>query len=240
MTAGSVAGMPRFDTPRFDAVLFDAGGVLVLPDPTVLIPLLVTFGGSTEVDDHRRAHYAAMAAKSRAGSGERDWADYDVTYVTTVGVERDLAEHAADVLGLTRSHHLWRWPIPETAIATRALAERGVPMGVVSNAFGQVEAELRRAAICQTGPGDGTEMRVVIDSHVVGVAKPDPRIFGFALPHFAEFDPQRIAYVGDSVTMDVGASRAAGLHPLLLDPYDDHAGAEFERISSVDEVVGWC
>ena len=25
---------------RFDAVLFDAGGVLVLPDPTVLGPLL--------------------------------------------------------------------------------------------------------------------------------------------------------------------------------------------------------
>ncbi len=225
---------------RFDAVLFDAGGVLVLPDPTVLIPLLSTFGGSTDVDDHRRAHYAAMAAKSRAGGLERDWADYNVTYVATVGVAGDLVDHAADVLEHTRSHHLWRWPIPETCRALRTLAANGVPMGVVSNAAGQVEAELRRAAICQTGSADGIEMRVVVDSHVVGVAKPDPRIFEFALPHFAEFEPARIAYVGDSVTMDVGASKAAGLHPLLLDPYGDHAGAEFERITSVADIVDWC
>lgn len=225
---------------RFDAVLFDAGGVLVLPDPTVLIPLLSTFGGSTDVDDHRRAHYAAMAAKSHAGSIERDWADYNVTYVAAIGVDHDLVDHAAEVLEHTRSHHLWRWPIPETRHALRALATNGVPMGVVSNASGQVEAELRRAAICQTGAAAGVEMRVVVDSHVVGVAKPDPRIFDVALAHFAEFDRARIAYVGDSVTMDVGPSGAAGLHPLLLDPYDDHAGAEFERISSVADIVDWC
>ena len=33
-----------------DAVLFDAGGVLVLPDPTVLSPLLAPYGGATSVD----------------------------------------------------------------------------------------------------------------------------------------------------------------------------------------------
>lgn len=224
---------------RFDAVLFDAGGVLVLPDPTVLIPLLSTFGGSVEIDDHRRAHYAAMAAKSNAGSVERDWLGYNVAYVTAIGVDRDLADHAAEVLEHTRSHHLWRWPIPETVRALGELAASGVPMGVVSNAAGQVEAELRRAEICQIGPGDGVEVRVVVDSHVVGVAKPDPRIFEFALPHFDEFDIGRIAYIGDSVTMDVGAAAAAGLHPFLLDPYDDHPGADFERIASVDEMLGW-
>ena len=42
--------------PRFDAVLFDAGGVLVLPDPTVLGPLLAYFGGDPSIDAHRRAH----------------------------------------------------------------------------------------------------------------------------------------------------------------------------------------
>ena len=80
-------------------------------------------------------------------------------------------------------------------------------------------------------------MRVIIDSHVVGVAKPDPRIFDFALVHFAEFERSRIAYVGDSVTMDIGGARAAGLHPILLDPYDDHPGADFDRIASLEELV---
>lgn len=224
---------------RFDAVLFDAGGVLVLPDPMVLAPLLAPFGGSVDLDRHRRAHYAAMAEKSRAESLEGDWGDYNTAYVESVGVESDQVDHAAEVLDHTRSAHLWRWPIPETLRALKALAATGVPMGVVSNASGQVEAELRRSGICQVGDGLGTEVRIVVDSSVVGVAKPDPKIFDHALPHFEEFDRTRIAYVGDSVTMDIGAATSAGLHPILIDPYHDHAGAEFERIESVEVIVDW-
>lgn len=221
---------------RFDAVLFDAGGVLVLPDPTVLGPLLAPYGGDPSVEAHRRAHYAGMAAKSRQGSAERDWHSYNVAYVEAVEVRSELRDHAVEVLDETRSAHLWRWAIPETLRALAALAAAGVPMGVVSNASGQIEEVLKITGICSTD-GVGAHMRVIVDSHVVGVAKPDPAIFDHALPHFAEFDRQRIAYVGDSVTMDVGAATGAGLHPLLIDPYDDHAGADFERIRSVEAVV---
>jgi putative hydrolase of the HAD superfamily len=226
---------------RFDAVLFDAGGVLVLPDPTVLAPLLDFYGGDTTVEAHRRAHYAGMAAKSRAGSSEAEWLVYDEAYVAAVGVrDGDLGE-AADVLNRTRTPDLWRWPIPETIAALRRLAAAGIPMGVVSNASGQVEGSLNRS-VCQVGRGALTAMRCIVDSQVVGVEKPDARIFDFALPHFAEFVPERIAYVGDSVAMDIVSSRVAGLHSILIDPYDDHNGADFERISSVqvlaDEIVG--
>ena len=82
-------------------------------------------------------------------------------------------------------------------------------------------------------------MRVVVDSHLVGVAKPDPRIFDFAMPEFDEFERARIAYVGDSVTMDVRSSAAAGLHPILIDPFDDHVGGDFERITSVEDILDW-
>jgi hypothetical protein len=39
--------------------------------------------------------------------------------------------------------------------------------------------------------------------------------------------------------MDVRSSASAGLHPLLIDPFDDHAGADFERITSVEDIVDW-
>ena len=39
----------------------------------------------------------------------------------------------------------------------------------------------------------------MIDSHVVGVSKPDAKIFDFGLAAFTEFERSRIAYVGDSV-----------------------------------------
>ncbi len=221
---------------RFDAVLFDAGGVLVLPDPTVIAPLLAYYGGDASLDTHRRAHYAGMRAKSDVAASETVWAPYNEAYVATVGVRPDDRAEAAQVFDGARHAPLWRWMIPETRVALDAMAAAGVPMGVVSNASGQIEGILIRE-VCQVGPGDHVEMRCIVDSHVVGVAKPDPAIFDHALAFFAEFDRSRIAYVGDSVTMDIAASSAAGLHPILLDPYDDHADADFERIRSVSDLA---
>jgi len=215
----------------FDAVLFDAGGVLVLPDPTVIGPLLAPLGGELDIAVHRRAHYAAMAAKSHAAAGEADWLVYNDEYVRRVGVAETHLDHAADLLQQTRTPMLWRWPIPDSAAALAALAAAGVPMGVVSNAAGQVEAELARAGICQVGDGPGAPMRVVVDSMVVGVAKPDPAIFDHALPHFDGITRDRIAYVGDSVTMDVGGATAACLHPILIDPFDDHTGLRADDVA---------
>jgi putative hydrolase of the HAD superfamily len=223
-------------TKRFDAVLFDAGGVLVLPDPTVIAPLLARYGASTDEHVHRRAHYTGMKAKSDRSEPEQSWDVYDVAYVTAVGVDRADLDEAAYVLGLTRSPWLWRWMIPESRRALATLADAGVPMGVVSNASGQIEATLQRE-VCQVGAGAHVEMRCIVDSHVVGVTKPDPAIFDHALAYFAEFERSRIVYVGDSVTMDIGAADAAGLHPILLDPYDDHVGADFERIGSVVDLA---
>jgi putative hydrolase of the HAD superfamily len=153
-----------------------------------------------------------------------------------VGVAPSDRGEAATVLGLTRNSHHWRFPIADTRVALDRLAAAGIPMGVVSNAQGQIEAMLRRHT-CQVGPGDHVEMRVIVDSEVVGVAKPDPRIFDHALPAFEGLDPARIAYVGDSVTMDVAAAASAGLHPILIDPFDDHAGADFERVRAVTDLA---
>jgi putative hydrolase of the HAD superfamily len=223
---------------RIDAFLFDAGGVLVLPDPTVLGPTLALYGGSLAFDRHERAHYLGMAAKSEQGAEEKDWRAYDLAYVAAVGVPEEDRDEAALVLGRTRSAWLWRYPITSSVAALRSLHDRGVPIGVVSNASGQIETVLRRVRVCQLGPGDGVPVLCVVDSHVVGVAKPDPRVFASALDVIG-LSPERVAYVGDSVTMDVGGARAAGLPAVLLDPYDDHPGADFERIKDLRELLAW-
>ena len=222
---------------RFDAVLFDAGGVLVLPDPDVLGPLLAYYGGDPAVEAHRRAHYAAMAHKSLSRSHENDWDAYNHTYVASVGIPDDAADYAVAVLDRTRSAHLWRWPIPSSVEGLQKLAAEGVPIGVVSNAAGQIEHVLGLAGVCQQGPGPLVEMRVIVDSGVVGVEKPDPAIFDFALPHFAEFERDRIAYLGDSVSTDIAAARAGGLVPILIDPYGDHVGADFERVETIGDLL---
>jgi putative hydrolase of the HAD superfamily len=228
---------PFLEALGVEAVLFDAGGVLVLPDPTVLGPLLAYYGGGTEAHLHVRAHYAGMAAKARAGAVETEWSDYDHAYVEVVGVEPDARGVAARVLGRTRHAHLWRWPIAAARQGLQALSERGVPIGVVSNASGQIAETLARSGICQVGPGEHVPVRCIVDSHVVGVEKPDPRIFDHAVPELAGIPRARIAYVGDSPHIDVAGARAAGLVPVLVDPYDDHDGPELDGVARVHSVA---
>ncbi len=225
------------DDREIDAVLFDAGGIFVIPDPTVLAPLLSYFGGTDDLEAYHRAHYRAMAAKSAAGSTESDWSVYNLAYVESVGVPAHDREYAAEILGRTRNAWLWRWPLADSIAALRRLHERDIPIGVISNATGQIEDLLARSQVCQVGDGHGVPVRVIIDSHIVGVAKPDPRIFDFGLDALGNFERSRVAYVGDSVTMDVGGARAAGLFPVLLDPHDDHVGADFHRVRSLLDLL---
>lgn len=229
--------MTYLATADFDAILFDAGGILLLPDPTVLGPLLAPYGGDASIDAHVRAHYRGMAVKSAAGAGETFWHEYNIAYCQSIGVPDADVAYAANVLDVTRNTYIWRWPVPGAAQMLAALHALGVPIGVVSNASGQIEEVLARTGMCQVGEGPNTPVRVVVDSHVVGVTKPDPRIFDFALGYFDEFSLDRIAYVGDSVTMDIGGGRAAGLHPVLYDPFDDHPSADFARIRDLRELV---
>jgi putative hydrolase of the HAD superfamily len=219
---------------RFDAILFDAGGVLVVPDPTVLGPLLAPYGGSLDHGVHHRAHYRAMRVHDTAES-DSDWLEYDRAYVRGVGVS-DPDGEALHAFHDTFNPHLWRYPNPGAVDVLRELVARGVPIGVVSNAHGLIGAVLERAGVCQVGDGDGAAVSCVIDSHLVGVAKPDPRIFHIALEHLG-IEPERVAYVGDSARYDVRGAEAAGLVPVQLDPYDDAASEEHERVRSLTELL---
>jgi len=61
----------------------------------------------------------------------------------------------------------------------------------------------------------------VLDSAVVGISKPDPIIFELALEAVG-VDAAHAVFVGDTPTVDVRGARAAGVAPILVDPYDLH------------------
>ncbi len=74
--------------------------------------------------------------------------------------------------------------------------------------------------------GVAVKVAIVVDSDRVGVAKPDPRIFQFALDAL-DVPAGRCVYVGDTVHFDVKGARNAGLFPVHVDPhrfcpFDDH------------------
>lgn len=236
-------GGPRIGA-GLDAVLFDAGGVIVVPDPLSTGPALAPFGATSDLATLVRAHYVGMRAL--AGStleGETVWLDYLQAHVLATGVAEDRLPEALAAFVRVFGHRTWRFPLLETVTAMERLRDLGTPLGIVSNAVGQVEAVLRDQSCCQVGPGGGVEVDVVVDSGVVGIEKPDPGVFAPALAVMEGLGvtPDRIGYVGDSVRYDIAGARAAGLVPLLLDPYDLHAdldlGPGAHRIRSVHDLL---
>lgn len=219
-----------------DAVLFDVGGVLTLPDPVALGAALAPVGATATLVDLVRAHYVGMRAHAGSGSapisseaqGRGPWLEYLDAYLDVAGVPDDRRDEGRRAFGRVFGHRCWRFPVVESVMAMDRLAQAGVPMGVVSNAAGQVETVIANLCLCQVGPGGGVQVEIVVDSGIVGVEKPDPAIFAPALAVMAGrgVAPDRIAYVGDSLHYDVAGARAAGLVPVLLDPYDLYDGVD--------------
>lgn len=203
---------------EMSAVLLDVGGVLLIPDPTLLAEIFAPYVGRIEPAAVVRAHYLAM---TRADDGvDHRWEAYREELAVACGVPAGQAAAAAAAhRERSRDADLWTWPIPGARAALGALG-RLCRLGIVSNAEGTVEAKLARAGMAQVGAGAGVPVEIIVDSHLVGVRKPDPAIFAIALDAMG-LQPERTAYVGDTRFADVVGAAAVGLWPIHLDPYSD-------------------
>jgi putative hydrolase of the HAD superfamily len=125
----------------------------------------------------------------------RDW----LAPVTDDELDRFLAaEYAAWQPG----HHL----APTTPVLLEALRDRGLKTGLISNGFDPpdlVRAELARLGVAQL-------LDVIVMSGDVGVRKPDPAIFRYALEQLG-VAPEHALMVGDSVPNDIAGAKAIGM-----------------------------
>jgi putative hydrolase of the HAD superfamily len=131
---------------------------------------------------------------------------------------------------------VWTREVDGVREALHALRALGVQLAVVSNADGTVERQLRDDGVGQVGPGAGVEFAIVLDSRAVGVAKPDPAIFRLALDALGTA-PEHTLHIGDTPAADVDGARAAGIHPVLVDPFDHHADLDCVRVRHLDDLV---
>jgi putative hydrolase of the HAD superfamily len=217
-----------FDHP-VHAVLLDAGGVLLLPDPAALRRALAPLGATPDDERCRLAHYAGTVEIDRLQ--RVDWLAADRVIAGFLGVSEPRIEDALPLIESVYVSDAWV-PVPGVTDALLTLQRSGMPLAVVSNASGQMERQLLTHRICAVDPagaptGDEfAEVAIVVDSDVVGVEKPDPRIFDIALDQL-DVNRENAVYVGDTVYFDVLGARAAGISPVHVDPYglcpfDDH------------------
>jgi HAD superfamily hydrolase (TIGR01509 family) len=195
----------------YRAILFDAGNTLVFLDyarmaeevgPAVGLPL--TGEGLA------RHNAAAVRAMELASGNDRHRATaYLEALFLSSGVPPESLQQVRDCLGrMHGEQHLWSLVADRSAESLGRLREAGFKLGVVSNSDGRVEQALQAAGLRQY-------FDVVIDSALIGVEKPDPRIFHAALDALG-VAPDEALYVGDLYEVDVVGARAAGLDAVLL------------------------
>lgn len=121
---------------------------------------------------------------------------------------------------------------PDVLPALRALAGRGVELGVITNFDSRVVPLLAARGLARW-------FSSITLSSRVGAVKPAPAIFAAALAaHRAT--PAEALHVGDSPHEDTAGARAAGLGALLVDRAGRHAAAGLPagagRIASLAEI----
>jgi len=220
-----------------ETVLLDAGGVLLDLDYRYLQRLIATRRDPhlPPIDEDELSRLEAIARSEihrqvAAGGRVRDaWRDY--FHVILGRAEVPPGEQPALIDALWEAHQrfgLWTSPIDGAPRIVAGLKERGLQLGVVSNAEGRVERDLDAA-------GYGGLFGTVLDSHVVGVEKPDPEIFRMALARLGAV-AERTIHVGDVPSVDVEGARAAGIFPVLLDRHELYDGVAARRIRSLAEL----
>lgn len=238
------------DPADVDAVVFDIGGVFTVRHHEVIGGALRAAGFSAPLgpDAYHRAHHLAVRAMSdlltehdRIDEYRTDlWLSWERGYLRGLDVADDQLEDALEavlsVVTTLEVREVWRQMLTENISAFHRIAAAGIPVAIVSNNDGTAEAEMARFGICQVGPGPCTQVAAIVDSTVVGHAKPDPAIFEPALAALGT-SPARTLYVGDTVHADVHGAQAAGMLPVQLDPYDLHADFPHARVHGVAELA---
>jgi putative hydrolase of the HAD superfamily len=219
----------------YDAILLDAGGVLVHPNWPLVAETVAASGIALSIPPMEAAEHRAIAelddAAVIAATDDATRLDRFLRRVLEAGgapPER-VAEGITAIRAINSEGRLWSLVPPDVPGTLERLQALGFGLAVVSNANGTVRERLRLLGLGRFFP-------IVVDSHEEKIEKPDPRVFLPALRALG-VAPSRALYVGDLFHIDVVGARAAGIDAILLDRHDLRAHVAVPRIRSLSDLV---
>ena len=226
-----------------DLLCLDAGNTVVFFDHARLASLAARAGFATTAGALVVAEGEAKLALERgettdvawsgaAAPAARGWAATVGSILTFAGAPRESLPRLLDALWPEHvRRNLWSLVPAGLVEALGRARARGAKVAVVSNSEGMLEGLFRDLGVLGA-------LDLVVDSGVVGVEKPDPRIFHIALERFG-IPASRALHLGDNYATDVLGARAAGVRVALVDPYGHLAGKHLDvpRVPGAAEVA---
>lgn len=220
------------------AVLFDAGGTLAHPDWERIARLAkLETGGNFDPAEMQRRFYESLRAVDgrlseeaiRAHTRRPGWVFNDI--FCALGVDEETcARLAVQILATHSEKHLWCGLDPDAPRVIMELKGAGLSIAVISNTEdGRLEEMLKLLEIA-------AHFDLLVDSHIVGLRKPDAAIFHYTLEQL-NVAPHEAVYIGDSYGHDVLGAQNAGLRAILLDPLDLYRESDCQRIHALSELT---
>ena len=205
------------------AVSFDYGHVLGGLDVGEIVARAVEAGHLERGGDHARvvarmrealaeAYRAHDESIARGEGHARAWHELMKVMARRAPIqERDLDAFVARLWSDQPTRNLWR-DVPDDARAMLdAIATAGVKMVVTSNSEGRAKELLHELGI-------GARFVEILDSGVLGVSKPDRRIFERAAG-VVGVPLSKLVHVGDSEAADVVGAKDAGAWAVRFDAF---------------------
>jgi len=229
--------MNKIPYKQLETLFLDVGGTLIAINFDWVCSELEKRGISCEASELQRAEAAArpIISAQRDKFQQRRGLEIPELFLTKIfnqlpaeliADERQSAHLAHELVPIffpeSKASSLWTSVLPGVREALEIFQTMGLQLVVVSNADGTIEQVLENQQL-------RAYFDVVVDSHIVKVAKPDPRIFQIALERSGA-TPEQTLHVGDLYNFDVVGARSAGIHALLLDPYSDWHDVDCECI----------
>jgi putative hydrolase of the HAD superfamily len=154
-----------------------------------------------------RMHDAAIA---RGDGHESGWRALMDTLVAAAGV----GDRAPVIDALWRAQptrNLWRFIPDEARTLLHDLSRAGVPMVITSNSEGRVRELLTEVSLAH-------HFVTILDSGVLGFAKPDRRMFEHAAAALS-VPIEDMIHVGDSEAADIVGAKRAGAYAIRFDAF---------------------
>ncbi|KAA3612675.1 MAG: HAD-IIIA family hydrolase [Calditrichaeota bacterium] len=197
-------------TAKINTVIFDVGHTLLFPDDNFLFQLAQPFSPLSE--DKFKLIGAKTKDQAYRESPEDPFKLWFGKWMTEAGVPaRELDGVFNAIWDRHNEKHLWSVLEPSVPHILSDLRDAGYKLGVISNSDGSVTRLLQDFQL-------DFFFECILDSAVVGIEKPDARIFLQALEAL-QSAPAASLYVGDHMIFDINGAQNVGMWAVLLDPY---------------------